>query len=163
MAKIYRPQWAFLKSIWIIFGILLLAFLLLGLTSATATTGSIVKGMSVLTLFYLVFPALATFFTYIALDDKKIKALKWLFSRTKILVSQIESIRCQKSFVGLFTDINISYLNQAGELHESSVGTLEAYGDQTVGEIFAKLVEANPSIKFDTRAEALMKKYASRG
>jgi hypothetical protein len=144
-----------LRSVWVAVSVLLAIFLLLSLTSGTATIASIAKGFSLLSACFLSIPVLFTVFTYIAVDKKELKSVKWLFMRTSILVSRIQSIRCQKSFVGLVTNVDVFYVNEGGQLSHTTIGTVEAYGAATISKILNELLKVNTSIKLDESAEGL--------
>src|ERR1700730_6339766 len=99
----YKPQSGLIKGLWVFCGIFFVAFLLLGLTSDTATTESLIKGMTILTAFLLIFPIVGTFFISIQINGKKLKVAKW-FSWKTISIPKIQSIKFRKSLVGLLTD-----------------------------------------------------------
>jgi len=96
-----------------------------------------------------------TFYTYIQIDKDRLKFVKWLVMRGELAVSRIQSIKCQKTFMGLATDVDIYFLTESNTLSHNTVGTLEGYGNDAVREIVNQLLKVNPSITLDARSETI--------
>src|SRR5438270_7176002 len=143
MQQLYKPQRAFLRSMWSAVSMLLIALLLVSLASGTATISSIAKGFSLLVAYFLSIPVLFTFFTYIVINEKEFRSVTWLFMRTSILISHIRSIRLQKTFVGLATNVDVLYTNVEGKLSYKTIGTVEAYGAATISKVLNELLKVN--------------------
>jgi hypothetical protein len=162
MTKDYRPSKLFIRSLWTMVLALLVAFLVVGITSGTATVHSVVRGMSLLTVFFLLFPILLGYFSHIEINGESVKCVKLLVFRQDIPISTIQAVRLHKTFVGLFTDIVVEFVDRKSRASQVTIGTVEVYGEDTFVDIVTGLLERNSSIKLDAYAESILERAGRR-
>jgi hypothetical protein len=105
------------------------------------------------TLFYLLF-----YHTYAFFDGDVFHMIKMLVLRDKIPVTNISSLKRKHTFAGAFSGIEVTYKNDSGRIKRAMV-PISALGTKNVAAILHKFLEINPTIKTDSSAQELMRKF----
>lgn len=107
---------------------------------------------------FFVFFYLGFYYTYAFFERDVFHMVKILILRNTIPVMNIVSLRRKHTFAGAFSGIEVTYKNDSGRIKQVMV-PISAFGTKSVAAILHKFLEINSSIKVDSSAQELMRKF----